>query len=548
MEVAGVRIAHQPTEPPTEEPTPLSEYNDEDDDYVDEDPPPAPTTPIPIVKLKKLNLPRQRPSIARKRPTRVRGEELAGNAVGPIKSKAPKQSRPAFGILSRPKKTTVAPGPRTVRPFVKVFDRARERPKMKAIQQVRIRKLGMRITTAKPVRKGFPIGPPKSALPPPSAPSGPSLADFEEIYRRQKGQNRGYETSTYRTVEEDVPDDLGEPDSQVPLVYYEGQTRITDGWEWSPYLDDRNTKEFKYLAFHVKQQLKSFLDETRYGDFLNYILIDGFNKGVEVDFFLVFYQTEPMIDDQELTEDIRDVMAYKSDNDYEFVLDPNATSFKFKYVKTPASERLVEPPLLPNWAIAMLVFGFGSLVLVAGSLIMANNFRSSRRLKDIKKKKMHEKELQLQMTHLPHRYPEAVKGSSAGKETGGKKGQRQASDTRSSGSAQSSRSNAASLGTLDKRPPMLERYQRDYGAYEQKIPPSDRLYGEYEDQRRRRANDLRCSNYTKKESRNQREASVMDPNPMSAIGDGYSTIGSHFPSSFKSLLQPSRSILYRPTR
>lgn len=541
----GVRIAHQPTELPTVTAAPpVYNAENEDDDYDNKNfPLPLATTPISIVKLKKLKIPKKRPSVVRTRPMRLRDKEVDGVAVAPIKSRQPKQDRPAFGIFTRPKKPTGAPGVRTVRPIVKIFDRARDRPKSKQFQPVRIRKPGKRITTAKPERKPYPFGPPRSAPSLPSAPSGPSLADFEELYRRQKGQHKGYETSTYRTVEEDVPDDFGEPDLQVPLVYYEGQTKIIDGWEWSPYLDDRNTKEFKYLAFHVKQQLKSFLDDTRYGDFLNYILIDGFSKGVEVDFFLVFYQTEPMIDDQELTEDVRDVMAYKSDNDFEFVLDPNMTSFKFKYVKTPASELLVEPPLLPNWAIAMLVFGFGSLVLIAGSLIMANNFRSNRRLKDIKKKKLNEKELQLQMTSIPHRYSEAVKKS----KEAGKSGKTEPLDTKSSGSAHSSKSYCGSVGTLDKRPPMLERYQRDYGVYKQTNPPSDRICGEHDDHRQRRRKNNENRRPKNGKSQQNREETCMDPDP-APLGDGYSTIGSHFPSSFKSLLQPSRSILYRPSR
>ncbi|XP_003739212.1 uncharacterized protein LOC100903966 [Galendromus occidentalis] len=517
----GVRIGHQ-----TEAPAQDVEYQDEGDvEYDDYDTPT--TTPLSIVQLKKLSLPRNRPTIGRQRPgsqTSNADDNSDHNVIGMKKQKF---TRPAFGILQRPKKTTVAPGPRTVRPFVKVFDRAKTRPKTKTVQQLRIRKPVRRITTAKPVRKGFPIGPPKSAIPPDaSKPSGPSLADFEEIYRRQKAQKSLTETSTYRTVDEDVPDDFGEPDSQLPLVYYEGQSRISEGWEWSPYLDDRNTKEFKYLAFHVKDQIKTFLDETRYGEFLNYILIDGFTKELNVDFFLVFYKTEPMINDTELTEEIREVMTYKTEeNDFEFTLDPNATIFRFKYVKTPATERLVEAPLLPNWAIAILVFGLGSLILVAGSVIMANNFRSIRKLKDIKKRKHQEKQHQLQMSNLPHRYPEV------------KQSKDRNSKSKSSASGSSSKGRAGSAGTLDRRPPMLERYQRDYGAYEQKNPLQEELYAEYENR------SAAYDRYADRERPKRKEI-----RPLEAPEDRYSTVGSHFPSSYKSLLQPSKSILYRPPR
>lgn len=272
-------------------------------------------------------------------------------------------TRAPFGIIGSTRRTTLGTKA-TIRPLTKIFDRARTRSHTKATTARPGRGMRMRITTGKPVRKGFPIGP-KPTLGNESAPF--DLDAYTRLLNVTRRPSRPPQP-TWRTTFFNVTDPTPGPNEvEAPVIRVAGIAKIVDGWEWSPLLGDHNTHEYRYLAYTTRRLLASVFRRTTEGRYFYRVDIDGFSPGsVIVDYFVLFYQRGGPVDPVELASAFNAQLGTNGSLGEEFFLDPTYTQFEVVGVVRPkplASSSSAEPPV-PQWAIAVIVIATASLIFI----------------------------------------------------------------------------------------------------------------------------------------------------------------------------------------
>lgn len=272
-------------------------------------------------------------------------------------------TRAPFGIIGSTRRTTLGTKA-TIRPLTKIFDRARTRSHTKATTARPGRGMRMRITTGKPVRKGFPIGP-KPTFGNESAPF--DLDAYTRLLNVTRRPSRPPQP-TWRTTFFNVTDPTPGPNEvEAPVIRVAGIAKIIDGWEWSPLLGDHNTHEYRYLAYTTRRLLASVFRRTTEGRYFYRVDIDGFSPGsVIVDYFVLFYQRGGPVDPVELASAFNAQLGTNGSLGEEFFLDPTYTQFEVVGVVRPkplASSSSAEPPV-PQWAIAVIVIATASLIFI----------------------------------------------------------------------------------------------------------------------------------------------------------------------------------------
>lgn len=272
-------------------------------------------------------------------------------------------TRAPFGIIGSTRRTTLGTKA-TIRPLTKIFDRARTRSHTKATTARPGRGMRMRITTGKPVRKGFPIGP-KPTFGNESAPF--DLDAYTRLLNVTRRPSRPPQP-TWRTTFFNVTDPTPGPNEvEAPVIRVAGIAKIVDGWEWSPLLGDHNTHEYRYLAYTTRRLLASVFRRTTEGRYFYRVDIDGFSPGsVIVDYFVLFYQRGGPVDPVELASAFNAQLGTNGSLGEEFFLDPTYTQFEVVGVVRPkplASSSSAEPPV-PQWAIAVIVIATASLIFI----------------------------------------------------------------------------------------------------------------------------------------------------------------------------------------
>lgn len=264
-------------------------------------------------------------------------------------------TRAPFGIIASTRRTTKGT-PATARPFEKIFDKARTRPHTRPTPPRPTR--GMRrITTRKPVRKGFPIRPKPNV----------SEADFDlnafirliRVTSSPKTKPTTWRTTFFNVTEPTVPNEV-----ERPVVRVAGIIKIVDGWDWSPLLSDRNTHEYRYLAYTIRSLIEGAFRKTSVCGCLYRVEIDGFSPGsVIVDYFLLLYQQGKPVDIAYLTQDFNSRLG-RNMSLGEFKLDPAYTQLEVVGIQRPKSFQSTSEPPIPQWAIAVIVIATASLIFI----------------------------------------------------------------------------------------------------------------------------------------------------------------------------------------
>lgn len=270
-------------------------------------------------------------------------------------------TRAPFGIIGSTRRTTLGTKA-TIRPLTKIFDRARTRPHTKATTPRPNRGPRMRITTGKPTRKGFPIGP-KPTL---GNETNFDLDAYTRLLHVTRRPPRPPEP-TWRTTFFNLTDTTPAPNEvEAPVIRVAGIAKIVEGWEWSPLLGDHNTHEYRYLAYTMRRMLASIFRKTSEGRYLYRVDIDGFSPGsVIVDYFVLFYQRGGPVDPMELASAFNSHLGVNGSLGEEFFLDPTYTQFEVVGVvrPKPLASSSSEPPV-PQWAIAVIVIATASLIFI----------------------------------------------------------------------------------------------------------------------------------------------------------------------------------------
>ncbi|CAN8013565.1 unnamed protein product, partial [Ixodes persulcatus] len=245
-------------------------------------------------------------------------------------------TRAPFGIIGSTRRTTLGTKP-TIRALTKIFDRARTRPHTKATSPRPLRGPRIRISTGKPVRKGFPIGP---------KPSLHNGTNFDlDAYTRLLNVTRRPRTkpTTWRTTFFNVTEPTVSNEVEQPVVKVAGIVKIVDGWDWSPLLGDHNTHEYRYLAYTMRKLLESVFRETSLGNWLYRVDIDGFSPGsIIVDYFVLFHQRREPVVSTSLIEAFNSNLGVNGSLG-EFTLDPTYTQFEGELVRRPQSNPSLKP-------------------------------------------------------------------------------------------------------------------------------------------------------------------------------------------------------------
>ncbi|KAH6931065.1 hypothetical protein HPB50_022042 [Hyalomma asiaticum] len=270
-------------------------------------------------------------------------------------------TRAPFGIIGSTRRTTLGTKA-TIRPLTKIFDRARTRPHTKATTPRPNRGPRIRITTGKPTRKGFPIGP-KPTL---GNETNFDLDAYTRLLHVTRRPPRPPEP-TWRTTFFNLTDPTPAPNEvEAPVIRVAGIAKIVEGWEWSPLLGDHNTHEYRYLAYTMRRMLASIFRRTSEGRYLYRVDIDGFSPGsVIVDYFVLFYQRGGPVDPMELASAFNSQLGVNGSLGEEFFLDPTYTQFEVVGVvrPKPLASSSAEPPV-PQWAIAVIVIATASLIFI----------------------------------------------------------------------------------------------------------------------------------------------------------------------------------------
>ncbi|XP_075548068.1 uncharacterized protein LOC142582345 isoform X1 [Dermacentor variabilis] len=270
-------------------------------------------------------------------------------------------TRAPFGNIGSTRRTTLGTKA-TIRPLTKIFDRARTRPHTKATTPRPNRGPRIRITTGKPTRKGFPIGP-KPTL---GNETSFDLDAYTRLLHITRRPSRPPEP-TWRTTFFNLTDPTPAPNEvEAPVIRVAGIAKIVEGWDWSPLLGDHNTHEFRYLAYTMRRMLASIFRRTSEGRYLYRVDIDGFSPGsVIVDYFVLFYQRGGPVDPVELASAFNSQLGTNGSLGEEFFLDPTYTQFEVVGVvrPKPLASSSAEPPV-PQWAIAVIVIATASLIFI----------------------------------------------------------------------------------------------------------------------------------------------------------------------------------------
>lgn len=270
-------------------------------------------------------------------------------------------TRAPFGNIGSTRRTTLGTKA-TIRPLTKIFDRARTRPHTKATTPRPNRGPRIRITTGKPTRKGFPIGP-KPTL---GNETNFDLDAYTRLLHVTRRPSRPPEP-TWRTTFFNLTDPTPAPNEvEAPVIRVAGIAKIIEGWEWSPLLGEHNTHEFRYLAYTMRRMLASIFRRTPEGRYLYRVDIDGFSPGsVIVDYFVLFYQRGGPVDPIELASAFNSQLGINGSLGEEFYLDPTYTQFEVVGVvrPKPLASSSAEPPV-PQWAIAVIVIATASLIFI----------------------------------------------------------------------------------------------------------------------------------------------------------------------------------------
>ncbi|XP_037278326.2 uncharacterized protein LOC119171641 [Rhipicephalus microplus] len=270
-------------------------------------------------------------------------------------------TRAPFGIIGSTRRTTLGTKA-TIRPLTKIFDRARTRPHTKATTPRPNRGPRMRITTGKPTRKGFPIGP---------KPTSGNETNFDlDAYTRLLHVTRRPPRPpepTWRTTFFNLTDPTPAPNEvEAPVIRVAGIAKIVEGWEWSPLLGDHNTHEYRYLSYTIRRMLTSIFRKTTEGRYFYRVDIDGFSPGsVIVDYFVLFYQRGGPVDPMELASAFNSQLGVNGSLGEDFFLDPTYTQFEVVGLvrPKPLASSSAEPPV-PQWAIAVIVIATASLIFI----------------------------------------------------------------------------------------------------------------------------------------------------------------------------------------
>ncbi|KAH8023202.1 hypothetical protein HPB51_011316 [Rhipicephalus microplus] len=316
--------------------------------------PPSGTTPN-VVVAKHQHLGRAGLNL----PTRKTTPGAPGSTHKPHIGRA--GTRAPFGIIGSTRRTTLGTKA-TIRPLTKIFDRARTRPHTKATTPRPNRGPRMRITTGKPTRKGFPIGP---------KPTSGNETNFDlDAYTRLLHVTRRPPRPpepTWRTTFFNLTDPTPAPNEvEAPVIRVAGIAKIVEGWEWSPLLGDHNTHEYRYLSYTIRRMLTSIFRKTTEGRYFYRVDIDGFSPGsVIVDYFVLFYQRGGPVDPMELASAFNSQLGVNGSLGEDFFLDPTYTQFEVVGLvrPKPLASSSAEPPV-PQWAIAVIVIATASLIFI----------------------------------------------------------------------------------------------------------------------------------------------------------------------------------------
>jgi predicted HTH domain antitoxin len=205
-----------------------------------------------------------------------------------------------------------------------------------------------------------------------------------------------------------------------------GTIKIIDGVKWKPELLDHNTAEWKNLAKEVETQLNDVYSKSeRLSKWYQNVRIDSFSQGsVLVDYFVELADVSRDLNTQEIKQMFHDALTtvpvsvvplngenglsdqLTNGNDFndsiddlddeikpqkmkdnyllgKFVLDPMATDFIVirKQRVIPTVENIEQNALIPQWAMAVIVIGVGSLlfVVIFGVAVLLNRQKRSKK-------------------------------------------------------------------------------------------------------------------------------------------------------------------------
>uniref|UniRef100_A0A336KX75 CSON000951 protein n=1 Tax=Culicoides sonorensis TaxID=179676 RepID=A0A336KX75_CULSO len=186
-----------------------------------------------------------------------------------------------------------------------------------------------------------------------------------------------------------------------------GTIRIVDGVKWRPELLDHNTDEWKNLAKEVKQELNEvFIKSDKLRRWYKTLRIDSFSKGsVLVDYFVELDDISDEVNTLQIKGFFHDALtptklpeSIQNDTMDErqssavpqvketfmlgkFVLDPISTDFIVQHKPVLASGPETSEALLPQWAIAVIVMSFFSLlfVILFGVAVLISRQRAAKK-------------------------------------------------------------------------------------------------------------------------------------------------------------------------
>ncbi|XP_031626667.1 uncharacterized protein LOC116342958 isoform X2 [Contarinia nasturtii] len=247
---------------------------------------------------------------------------------------------------------------------------------------------------------------------------GAQAIDISEILKRTSSSTSTTVVTTTTTTTTVRPTQPGTCHVQCDLA---GTIKIVDGVKWKPELLDHNTVEYKNLAKEIETQLNNVYSKAdRLRKWYKKIRIDSFSQGsVLVDYFVELADVSRDINTQEikqmfhdaLTEvpmtvvplknnatassnmDMEQIIADFPDNtkparsNYlmgHFILDPLSTDFivipKQRTIPTIPNE-IEQNAIIPQWAIAVIVIGAGSLlfVVIFGAAVLMNRQKRSKK-------------------------------------------------------------------------------------------------------------------------------------------------------------------------
>ncbi|XP_055373027.1 putative mediator of RNA polymerase II transcription subunit 26, partial [Condylostylus longicornis] len=214
-------------------------------------------------------------------------------------------------------------------------------------------------------------------------------------------------TTTTTTIQPPKPTQPGLCHQECDLA---ATIKIVDGVQWKPELLDHNTLEWKNLAREIETQLNEvYKNDHMLRKWYKKIRIDSFNKGsVLVDYFVELTNITENINTLELKRLFHDaliqtpltIIPSSTDNDnYEqyregkgeklvketfmlgrFIVDPLSTDF-IVIAKNQFPDVEYTEPIVPQWAIVLIVIGVGSLafIIVFGVTVLINRHKNSKK-------------------------------------------------------------------------------------------------------------------------------------------------------------------------